>query len=102
MFRIIRGLGFVSRWKIDIVDCDRRKPVTAWLYDHLEALDLLDAEVVWMPARLKAIARLLRAGVLERDLPQHRHWNWWEKAYELSVLATGCFGIKRAGQWQGL
>ena len=55
-----------------------------------------------MPERLKAVARMLRAGVAEAELPQHSHWNWWNKAYELRLLATGGFGIACGDQWQGL
>jgi hypothetical protein len=92
----------VSRSPVEIVECQSRRPIAAWLHDELGALDLLDAEIVWMPQRLKAVARMLRAGVAEADLPQHRHWNWWDKAYELKMLATGGFGIHCDGQWQGL
>jgi GNAT superfamily N-acetyltransferase len=87
---------------IEIFDCQTRQPVSAWLNDELVALDLLDAEILWMPERLKAVSRMLRAGVAEQDLPQHRHWNWWEKADELKLLATGSVGVHCQGQWQGL
>ncbi len=92
----------MSRSAIEIIECESRKSVGAWVHDELGALDLLDAEIVWMPERLKAIARMLRAGVAEANLPQHRHWNWWNKAPELKHLATGGFGIHCDGQWQGL
>jgi hypothetical protein len=92
----------MSRSPVQIVACDGSYPVGAWLHDDLGALDLLDAEIVWMPARLKAVAQMLRSGVAEVDLPQHRHWNWWEKAHELKMLATGGFGIHCDGLWQGL
>jgi hypothetical protein len=71
----------MSRSAIEIVACETRLPVAAWLHDELGALDLLDAEIAWMPERMKAVARMLRAGVAEADLPQHSHWNWWNKAY---------------------
>jgi GNAT superfamily N-acetyltransferase len=92
----------LSQLPIEIVDCGTRQPVAAILHDELGALDLLDAEIVWMPERLKAVARMLRGGIAEANLPQHRHWNWWEKAHELKLLATGGFGIHCDGQWQGL
>ena len=92
----------MSRSPIEIVDCQSRQPIAAWLHDELGALDLLDAEIVWTPERMKSVARMLRAGVPEQDLPQHSHWNWWNKAYELNMLATGGFGIHCDGQWQGL
>jgi hypothetical protein len=92
----------MSRRPVEIIDCGTRQPVAAWLHDEVGALDLLDAEIVWMPERLKAVARMLRAGVAETQLPQHRHWNWWDKAYELKMLATGGFGIQCDGLWQGL
>jgi hypothetical protein len=92
----------VSRSAIEIVQCATRQPVTAWLHDELGPLDLLDAEIAWMPERLKAVAQMLRAGVAEADLPQHRHWNWWEKASELNMLATAGQGIHCDGLWQGL
>jgi hypothetical protein len=68
------------------------------LHDELGALHLLDAEIVWMPELLKAVARMLRAGIAAADPPQHRHWNWWEKAYELRMLATGGFGNRHLEQ----
>lgn len=83
----------MSRSPVEIIGCQSRQPVAAWLHDELGALDLLDAEIVWMPERLKAVAWMLRAGIAEVDLPQHRHWNWWEKACELRMLATGGFAV---------
>ena len=83
----------MSRSQVEIIAFETRQPVTAWLQDELGELDLLDAEIAWMPERLRAVARMLRAGVAEADLPQHRHWNWWDKAYQLRMLATGAFGI---------
>jgi hypothetical protein len=92
----------MSRSPIEIVACETRQPVAAWLHDELGALDLLDAEIAWMPERMKAIARILREGIPDDGLPQHSHWNWWNKAYELRMLSTGAFGIQCDEQWQGL
>jgi hypothetical protein len=92
----------MSRSTIEIVARHSRQPVAAWLHDEITPLDLLDAEIAWTPERMKAIAGMLRAGVAETDLPQHRHWNWWEKSYELRVASTRAFGIQCDGQWQGL
>jgi GNAT superfamily N-acetyltransferase len=74
----------MSRSPVEIVTCETRQPVAAWLHDELGAIDLLDAEIAWTPERMKAMARMLRAGVAEDDLPQHG------------------FGIQCDGQWQGL
>ncbi len=87
---------------LDIFDLATDAPVTASLRSDLTALNLVEAETLWAPARFKSIAAMLKAGTKPKDIPQHHHWNWWLKAGELSYMDTEVFGIWHSDRWQGL
>jgi hypothetical protein len=87
---------------LDILDLATDEPVPAVLRDGLTAIDLVEAEALWSPARFGSIAALLRAGTQARDIPQHHHWNWWLKAGDLADMDTEVFGIHHQDRWQGL
>jgi hypothetical protein len=87
---------------IQIVDCALHAAVDATLHTGLKSADLLDAEAMWGPIRLKAVADRLRTGAPTDDLPQHSHWDWGRKSNSLQYLANTVFGIQREGKWQGL
>jgi hypothetical protein len=92
----------MSDTPLDIFDLVADAPVKASLRSDLTALDLVEAETLWSPARFKSIAAMLKAGIDARDIPQHHHWNWWLKAGELRHMETEVFGIWHPDRWQGL
>jgi hypothetical protein len=87
---------------IEIFDNERRDLVPAVFHDEMRPEQFLAAEASWGPARTAALKRMLDAGVLLAELPQHSHWNWSRKASRLNLLAYRGFGIECDGLWQGL
>lgn len=86
-----------------IIDRATGNPVPATLHKELEEMELIDAETVWSPERLRSLRGLRQKGVPASDLPQHVHWNWAVKAVQISgIIAFQSFGIEAAGRMQGL
>jgi hypothetical protein len=88
--------------KIGIYDVATSTIVDAEFYRGVGAPDFLEAESLWGPYRTAAMKRLLGANTPPANLPQHSHWSWANKIGLLNLLAYTAFGIKVAGEWQGL
>ncbi len=82
--------------------------VDAELHDSLSLDDLLAAEEVWAPERVRVIRACLKNGIKPEDVPQSVGWNWSTKALSLQRYAPGpfsshrLFGLKCQESWQGL
>lgn len=86
---------------VEIIDSQTGDPVTAILHKGLDELEVIEVEIVWSPARLRALRDLRQRG--GTPIPQHVHWNWALKAVKhLNLLAFRAFGIEANGQMQGL
>jgi hypothetical protein len=88
---------------VAIIDRATGNPITAILHKELDELEMIDAETVWSPERLRALRELRQKGVAANSLPQHVHWNWALKAAQTSgMLAYRAFGSEFGGKMQGL
>jgi len=82
--------------------------IDAELHDALSLNDLLDAEALWAPAKIKIAKDFLNRSVPREKWPQSLHWNWAQKAVDLQRYAPGrltpyrFFGLSAEGKWQGL
>jgi len=82
--------------------------VDAELHDALSLDDLLDAEALWAPAKIRIAKEFLARSLGRENWPQSLHWNWAEKALALKPYAPGpfsayrLFGLRAEERWQGI
>ena len=85
-----------------IIDRTTNQLVDAVLHTNLEAVRLVDAEIDWMPERL----RVLRFHIAQRTpmelIPEHVTWNWGYKVLQTRFLAFRSLAIEKEGKIQGL
>lgn len=91
----------MSTIPVQIVRRQDKALVDAVLHTELVPTVLVEAEKEWGPIRLKAAQKLLCAG-RNSEIPQHFHWDWGAKSFNLQLLAYRCLGIECSGKWQGL
>ena len=85
---------------------------TAWLLDRrtklvvsgeilpeVRADQLVAVEEVWRKYRKDARTRRIQNGLA---VPEHNHWRWDEKAYDLIFTAYRCLGVRFENEIQGL
>ncbi len=93
--------------RILILEQKTKKFTEATFHEEVSADQLSEAEAQWKPVRKAAVNRMLHSGKSPTEIHtlfQHAHWDWLKKAKALQdgLLAIKCFGIEKAGRWQGL
>lgn len=82
-----------------LLDRQSKTLVEAELIPDLSAVQLIAVEDVWREFRDEAMVRAVVQGA---SVPEHNHWRWDKKAYELRFTAYRCLGISRDDRIQGL
>jgi hypothetical protein len=82
---------------------DDRTPVPASVVEQLTPEEIADAEDEWFPYLLSALQTRIQQGIPRRDLPEHKHWVWEDKARLYYAQSTYLFlGILCASKLEGL
>jgi hypothetical protein len=89
--------------QVHILDARSGKAVQASLIRPIGEKHIQDWEKKWKPAHEIAIERLLAAGVPVAAWPQHRGWDWAEKAKSIKqLLSFPSYALECDGLTQGL
>jgi hypothetical protein len=85
--------------RVQLWDRKTNATVFAEVLAEMTAEELVQTEGSWQDFRTKARERRQREGV---PIPEHNHWNWEEKSYDLKFTAYRCLGIRYEQEVQGL
>ena len=77
--------------------------ISAEVWDAITERNVDDWENTWRPAREQKVAELKQRGADRSALPEHKHWNWKQKADAFSgSLANPSFAVVCQEMTQGL
>lgn len=82
-----------------LIDAATNQEVEATIHIGLAESDLLLIERIWSPHRARLLHEVRLRGL---PRPQSIHWDWGNKASDLSFLATTAIGVFADSEWQAV